>query len=171
LKLIGIAIVIFSATMIGFQAAKVYAHRPKEIRRLIIGLKLLETEILYSLTALPLALDHVAKRIPKETGHIFSTASTYLAQYDGLSTEDCWEMAIEKTWKKTAMRNEEKEILIHLGKVLGKSDKLDQKKHIQLAAMNLQAEEEAAREEQKKYEKLCKSLGFLSGILAVILLY
>ncbi|WP_134698835.1 stage III sporulation protein SpoIIIAB [Ammoniphilus sp. YIM 78166] len=171
LKLIGASIILFSATMMGFQAAKMYANRPKEIRRLGVALQLLETEICYGSTTLALALQHVGKRVQDEIGSIFVQTAEYLTRYDGLSTMDCWEMGIEKTWPKTTMKQAEKEILLHLGKVLGKSDKLDQQKHIRLAILNLQKEEEDARAEQQKYEKMCKSLGVLSGILAVILMY
>lgn len=148
-----------------------YAHRPKEIRRLIVALQLLETEICYGSTTLPIALDHVGRRVSGVIGTIFKQSAEYLLEYDGLSTMDCWEMGIEKTWPKTTMRQPEKEILLHLGQVLGKSDKFDQQKHIRLAVLNLQKEEEEARGEQQKYEKMFKSLGVLSGILAVILMY
>lgn len=161
----------FSATMIGFQAARVYANRPKEIRQLGTALGLLETEICYGSTALPIALEYVAKRSQGEIGELFKQAAIYLSKYDGLSTADCWEMAIEKVWSKTTMKKPEKEVLLHLGKVLGKSDREDQRKHIRLTVMNLQQEELTAREEQQKYEKMFKSLGILSGILAVILMY
>ncbi|RXT13776.1 stage III sporulation protein SpoIIIAB [Ammoniphilus sp. CFH 90114] len=171
LKLLGASIILFSATMIGFQVAKMYSRRPKEIRRLSVALQLLETEICYGSTTLPLALEHVGKRVQGEIGSIFRQSADYLLKYDGLSTMDCWEMGVEKTWPKTTMRQAEKEILLHLGKVLGKSDRQDQQKHIRLAVMNLKKEEEEARMDQQKYEKMCKSLGVLSGILAVILMY
>ena len=171
MKIIGALVIIFSLTMIGFQAASMFSNRPKEIRRIIIGLQVLETEICYGSTALPQALLHVAKRVRGNVGELFYLASGFLTHYDGLSTSDCWEMAIEKMWGKTVMKKPEKEILMHLGKVLGQSDRSDQQKHIRLAAINLQSEEEEARSDQKKYEKMCKSLGFLGGILAVILIY
>lgn len=171
LKFIGAGIILFSATMVGFQAAKVYANRPKEIRQLGIALQLLETEICYGSTTLPVALNYVARRIRGEIGQLFGQASVYLSQYDGLSTEDSWEMALEKVWSKTTMKKPEKEILLHLGKVLGKSDKEDQRKHIRLTVTNLKQEELVARDDQQKYEKMCKSLGVLSGLLAIILMY
>ncbi|HJV44440.1 MAG TPA: stage III sporulation protein SpoIIIAB [Bacillota bacterium] len=171
LKLIGALIVLVSGTLVGFQAAKMYSMRPKEIRRLIVGLQLLETEICYGATPLSIALKHISVRIGDRVGEIFLHAGQFLQEYDGLPTADCWEMALEKTWKNTMLKPPEKEILIHLGRVLGKSDRQDQQKHIRLAVMNLTSEEEEARSEQQKYEKMCKSLGFLGGLLAVILIY
>jgi len=75
LKLIGAGIILFSATMIGFQAAKIYANRPKEIRQLGIALQLLETEICYGSTTLPIALAYVSRRIRGEIGQLFGQAS------------------------------------------------------------------------------------------------
>jgi stage III sporulation protein AB len=171
LKAVGAIIILFAATMIGFQAANLYAERPKEIRRLIIGLQLLDTEIYYSQLPLQQALFRVARRLRGVVGVIFQTAGEYLKNYDGLSTTDCWELAVSKTWNKTTMRKPEKEVFLTLGRVLGRSDKQDQQKHLRLAIMNLQSEEQEAKFDAQKYEKMYKSLGFLSGLLAVILMY
>ncbi|HBI05200.1 MAG TPA: stage III sporulation protein AB, partial [Paenibacillaceae bacterium] len=62
-------------------------------------------------------------------------------------------------------------VLLQLGQVLGQSNREDQQKHIRLALMNLKSEEDVARAQQQKYEKMCRSLGLLGGLLVVILLY
>lgn len=43
-------------------------------------------------------------------------------------------------------------------------------KHLRLALLQLKSEEDAAREDQAKYEKMSKSLGLLSAALIVILM-
>lgn len=171
MKLIGACVVFVSATLIGLFAANAYAQRPREIRQLGIALQLLETEICYGAIALPIALDRVANRVRGPVGQLFKRASSHLSTEDGLSTEDSWRRAVEQIWSQTTMKKSEKEILLHLGSVLGKSEKEDQRKHIRLTLTNLQQEELTAREEQQKYEKMCRSLGILCGLLAVILMY
>ncbi|RKD25570.1 stage III sporulation protein AB [Ammoniphilus oxalaticus] len=171
MKLIGACILLFSATMLGFHTATRYAKRPQQIRELGIALQLLETEICYGATALPLALDYVSKRARGEVGRLFQQAAQRLLAEDGRSTAECWEQAVEQVWSSMTMKKAEKEIMLHLGSVLGKSEKEDQRKHIRLTLMNLQQEEMVARDEQQKYEKMCRSLGILGGILAVILMY
>jgi stage III sporulation protein AB len=69
------------------------------------------------------------------------------------------------------MKLPEQEVMLQLGHVLGLSDRSDQVKHLRLAVSQLQAEEVDAREEQRKYEKMWKSLGVLIGGLIVILMY
>ena len=87
------------------------------------------------------------------------------------TTQECWELAIERDRKKNRHEIPEKEVLLHLGQVLGQSNREDQQKHIRLALINLKSEEQQARDNQQKYEKMCRSLGLLGGLLVVILLY
>ena len=54
--------------------------------------------------------------------------------------------------------------------MLGKSDKYHQQKQILLTLAHLEREESEAIDLQGKYEKMMKSLGFLSGLLLIILL-
>lgn len=171
LKLIGAAIVLLSTTFSGLRAAGYFARRPQQIRQLRTGLKLLETEIVYGATPLCLALDHIARRLNGEVSQLFTAAASLLDENHTLTTDECFRQAIHQTWPATAMKESEKEIMLHLGTVLGQSDREDQKRHIELAIMNLDSEEKQAIEDQLKYEKVCKSLGFLSGLLIVILLY
>ena len=68
------------------------------------------------------------------------------------------------------MRAGEQAVLIRLGSSLGISDKDDQLKHIKLALLQLKAEEDAAKDDQGRYEKMWKSLGILIAVLVVILM-
>ena len=69
------------------------------------------------------------------------------------------------------MKQAEQEVVLQLGSVLGVTDRSDQIKHLRLAISQLQAEETESREDQRRYEKMWKSLGVLIGALIVILMY
>ena len=69
-----------------------------------------------------------------------------------------------------AMKKAEKEAMLRLGATLGGSGREDQLKHIRLTAIQLQAEEASARDDQFRYEKLSRSLGMLGAALVVILM-
>jgi len=170
-KLIGAVIILFSASMVGWQLGKYYAYRPLQLRALLLSLRLLETEIVYGVTPLHRAFVKIGHRLPSEIGQMFLTAAELLITKEGLSTQSCWQSGIEKHWTSTALRKDEKDVLTSLGFVLGNSDKEDQKKHLQLAITHLHSLEQEARAEQAKYEKMYKSLGFLSGLLVVILMF
>ena len=70
----------------------------------------------------------------------------------------------------TAFKQGEYEIMKQFGETLGQHDLLSQQKHIRLALAHLEREEADALDRQSRYEKMLKSLGFLSGLLLVILL-
>ncbi|GIO00127.1 stage III sporulation protein SpoIIIAB [Brevibacillus laterosporus] len=168
---IGAAIVVLvSASLIGIQLGKRYSDRVKELRALLHSLQMLETEIVYGATPLSLAFEKISVRVTRSIGNLYKRASELLQTKAGESTQIVWQTALEQTWSLTALRKEEKEILKNLGYVMGNSDREDQKKHLQLTVFHLRGLEEEAKEEQLKYEKMYKNLGFLGGLLIVILM-
>ena len=70
----------------------------------------------------------------------------------------------------TALKKKEYEILRQFGETLGRHDLISQQKHIKLALTHLETEEAEANLAQAKNEKMVKSLGFLSGLLLILLL-
>lgn len=170
-KLIGAVIILFSASMVGWQIGKYYAFRPIQLRSLLLALQLLETEIVYGLTPLHRAFVKIGHRVSPVIGKIFLTAAEFLQQEESLTTQACLQAAVSRHWPATAMRKEERDVLINLGFVLGGSDRNDQQKHLRLAITHLRGLEEEARVDQSKYEKMYKSLGFLGGLLVVILMF
>jgi stage III sporulation protein AB len=170
-KLIGAAIILFSASMMGWQIGKYYAYRPVQLRALLLALQMLETEIVYGLTPLHRAFVKIGRRVPQEIGTLFLKTAEYLLAEEALSAQGCLQKAIDQHWPATALRKEEREVLTSLGYVLGGSDRDDQQKHLRLAITHLRGLEEEARADQSKYEKMYKSLGFLGGLLVVILMF
>ncbi|GFN30536.1 stage III sporulation protein SpoIIIAB [Paenibacillus xylaniclasticus] len=169
-KLIGAALVLFAGTLIGFLQAARYADRPKQIRQLSGSLQRLETEIVYGRTPLPEALRNTAASAEQPISRLLQAAADELGLGDGRTFRECWESAMRAGWPATAMREPELKVALRLGSTLGISDKDDQLKHLRLAAVQLKAEEDAAKDEQSKYEKMSRSLGLLLAALVVILM-
>ncbi|MBB6692974.1 stage III sporulation protein AB [Cohnella xylanilytica] len=170
IKLIGAVLVLFAGTMIGFAQAARFAERPKQIRSLLHALQRLETEIGYGQTPLPDALHRMSLAIPPPLSAMFAGIAAELRSGSGSTVGEVWEKALTAGWASTSMRAGEKEAMLRLGATLGGSGKEDQLKHVRLAALQLQSEEATAREEQQRYEKLCRSLGVLGAALVVILM-
>lgn len=170
-KLIGAVLILFSGTMIGFFQASQFAARPKQIRMLILALQRLETEILFAFTPLPEALAHLARQTTEPLSSMFGEIAAGLEEGLGVSTVECWQRAVRNGWKRTSMKAAEMDVFYQLGHTLGITDREDQIKHLRLAVNQLQSEEEAARDDQKRYEKMWKSLGLLTGALVVIMMY
>lgn len=170
-KLIGALCVIFAGTAFGFFQANRIARRPAEIRQFILALQRLETEILYGFTPLAEALRSAGRPLDAALSRLFLRAADRMADDSGSAAEDIWIEAVEQAWPHTAMKASERDIVRQLGYTLGISDREDQIKHLRLAVNHLQAEEQAAADDRKRYEKMWKSLGLLGGSLAAILMY
>ncbi|GED29562.1 MULTISPECIES: stage III sporulation protein SpoIIIAB [Brevibacillus] len=170
-KLIGAVLILFSASMVGWQIGRYYAYRPIQLRALLVALQMLETEIVYGLTPLHRAFVKVGNRVNEEVGKMFVFAAELLVTEKAHSAEDSLRQAMSRHWSQTALRKQEGDVLASLSQVLGSSDREDQQKHLRLAVTHLRGLEEEARVEQAKYEKMYKSLGFLGGLLVVILMF
>ncbi|RIX53387.1 stage III sporulation protein AB [Paenibacillus nanensis] len=170
MKLLGAVLILIAGTMIGFQQAARYADRPRQLRQLAHALQRLETEIGYGHTPLPEALERTANASAGPVASIFRETAEWLWKPEGHSFQECWERAVKANWIDTSMKGNEQSVMLRLGSTLGISDKEDQMKHLRMALTQLKAEEDAARDEQGKYEKMWKSLGALLAVLIIILM-
>lgn len=164
------AIAILSATTIfGFEWAKRVRERPKRLRELKVTLQALEAEIMYGSTPLSEAFQHIGKPLKEPLASFFLTISDLLNGGE-LTVQEAWECQLEILAKETSFKSGEIEVLRQFGSTLGRHDKEHQQKQIQLTLAHLNREEKEARDIQERYEKMCKSLGVLMGLLIVILL-
>jgi stage III sporulation protein AB len=170
LKLLGACLVLIATTWSGFYIASRYSQRPLQIRQLRSALSLLETEIGYGARPLKEASYSISNRIKGPVGGIFARFASNLEKLDGASTYECFAEAIQEEWENSLLGQAEKQILLDFAHTLGGSDREDQLQHLMRARMNLEVEEEKAREEQQQYEKMIKTLGVLSGALLIILM-
>jgi stage III sporulation protein AB len=171
LKFTGAVLILATAALFGFMQAQHFARRPKQIRQMIGALQRMETEIVYALTPLPEAMLSLSKQLQAPLSALFRLTSERLKAADGVSTREIWQQTVREVWRGSSMKKPEQEIVLQLGSILGLTDRADQIKHIRLAVSQLQTEEQESREEQKRYEKMWKSLGVLIGALIVILMY
>lgn len=170
IKLLGAVLILVAGTLIGFQQASRFAERPRQLRSAAHALKRLETEISYGHTPLPDALLRTAAASPEPIAAILRKAAQGISGAEGLSFQESWENAVAEEWRNTVMTGGERAVWLRLGTTLGISDKEDQSKHLKLALSQLKSEEENARDDQARYEKMWKSLGVLLAVLIVILM-
>lgn len=169
MKIIGAAFIIVATSWTGMEAAKQLSLRPQQLRHLKSALQSLEAEIMYGHTPLHEASRKLATQLSKPISFLFETFATKLMESE-TTVRDAWEESLNDTWKLTALKQGEYEILRQFGETLGRHDRYSQQKQIHLAITHLEREEGDAYDRQIKYEKMVKSLGFLSGLLLIILL-
>lgn len=98
-------------------------------------------------------------------GEIFERASLKM---ENLPAGEAWRYSIENS--KTNMKEEDLKVLINLEKLLGKTDINGQLSELKLIDTFISKQIEDAKEEQKKNEKLYKSLGIIAGLVIAIIL-
>jgi stage III sporulation protein AB len=148
-----------------------YIHRPRQLRSLQVGLQMLETEINYTGTSLPEALERVAARLDEPIASLFRRAAEDFLQGDGDPFAYVWEDVWQGARDLLALSSQDGEILQNLGQVIGRSDLDDQLKHLSLIRAQLHQEERAAIEERDRNVKLWNYLGFAGGLALVLLFY
>jgi len=132
---------------------------------------MLETEIVYGATPIPILLNKIGNKSKNEIGKIFLTAADLLNQKQGQTFEEVWYSAVNKNIQNTSFNKEDVEVLLSIGRNLGVSNCEDQMKHIRLIQEELKRHYEISIIDQSKNVKLFKNLGFLLGLSIVIMLY
>ena len=169
LKVMASGFIIWATTTFGFTQAGRYRDRPRHLRQLQSALGALATEINYGATPLPLAFSQLAGSFEPPGGILFRAVADSLAQ-PGMSAALAWQEGLMLLGECSALTGSDVLILQPLGAVLGKSDRLDQERHLRLTMQHLERAAVEAEEERATNERLWRSLGVLSGLLLVIIL-
>ncbi|WP_058303709.1 stage III sporulation protein SpoIIIAB [Gorillibacterium timonense] len=172
LKTFGALLLLVAGLLLGLYQSQTLSRRPKQIRQLVLALQRLETEIGYGSTPLPDALRACAVSLSPPLAAIFLDAAERMAESgSGRTAAESWEKAVLVGFRRTAMKEPEREALLQLGATLGISDTRDQLKHLRLAVSHLSVEESNASDEEKRYGKMWKSLGVLGAALVVVIMF
>lgn len=171
LKLIGAAMVVAASGLSGLGIAGNYSRRPRELRTLRSALQMLETEVAYGATHLAEALVQVAGRCDRLVEPLFSRAAAELSSSSGVTAALAWENALINYYPGTALKPQDLSILRSLGSSLGISDREDQVKHLHLTMEQIKTETAGAEEEAARNVKLWSYLGFLGGLMIVLVIY
>ncbi|WP_284140369.1 MULTISPECIES: stage III sporulation protein SpoIIIAB [unclassified Virgibacillus] len=170
MKWIGALLLISTTTWAGLEWSKKLDKRPKHIRQLINALQILEAEILYSQLPLKDAFKLMARQLPAPVCSFFNRLAMQLSKIDA-ELEVAWEDSVKELMLISSLGENDKEILLQFGRTLGQHDFTQQQKQIHLTITHLERELEDARDNQFKYSKMVKTLGFLAGLFIIILLF
>ncbi len=170
LKLVGALFLIVACTSVGFHIARAYRERPRQLQYMMHALRLLQTEIEYSVTPLPQALQKVAVHARSPCNVLFEVAGARLFHGD-LSAFEAVTAGIEQMKQKSVLKESDLVVVYDFASVLGNADRAHLTKQFHATLTNLEQLEKEARDAQKRNEKLWQSLGGLTGLLLVVLLY
>lgn len=166
MKAIVALVVVLAAALLGHLAASERERRVRDLAGLLYGLALLETEVVYGLTVLPIALERSA-RGSAGAANLFFTAARALR--DGMGASEAWLAGIRALERRSALRPEDLAPLMYLGGTIGLSSAEDQSRHFQLARRQIEAHLAAERERAPQSARLLRTLGLCGGVAAALL--
>ena len=168
IRLLSCALIMLCSAKIGFEEAKKYTRRVKEIRDFQAALIALKGEICFCKSPLPEALIRTGEKLKTDVAKIFLKAGENLKK-TSKSTKAVWEDAVFSARRNLSMKNEEIYIINAFGNLLGISDEAGQLENIELTTAKLISCEKQAIEDEQKNVKLYKSLGIVAGIFLSII--
>ncbi|MDI7246013.1 MAG: stage III sporulation protein AB [Bacillota bacterium] len=170
LRLLGAALVVGSATLIGNTVARNYSERPRQLAEIASALAVLETEISYARTPLALALARACGRRRGLGTQVFRIAADLVGSGELLPGE-AWQVAVRRMYAWSALASEDREVLLAFGETLGTCGAEDQLRHLALARERLRTNEAGARDEAERMARMWRYLGVTVGAMVALLLY
>lgn len=168
LRLIGSLVIIFGSGAFGLLMAQRYTLRPKHIRMVHQVLSALETEISYGQTPLPQALQSAAKGVTEPVAGFVTLVSEQIIL--GTPAGTAWEQCCRQWEEKLCLNNDDWLILHNVGIGLGTTDRVEEKKKLNLACARLESAEREAAVQGQKLAKIWGYLGFMAGIAITLLI-
>jgi stage III sporulation protein AB len=170
MKAIGAGLVMVSSTGLGFRIARDFRERTRQLRALILSVRMLQSEIEYSVTPLPQALRRIAARSQAPLDQLFEVSAQALQDND-ITVMVAFQAGIAACEARSALQVQDFEIMTEFGKTLGTSDRIHQSQHFEVTLSRLDGLEHEARESQRQHERMWQYIGVLTGLLLVVLLY
>lgn len=170
-KLLGSLLIIVATTFVGIEYSRKYIERLKNLIYIQNCIQMLETEIVYASNQLPDAFENIYIKGNKKVSFLFKDTIEYLSANNDKSLFESFKHSIEKSKFKLFLQDDDIEVLLSLGRVLGTSDIFDQEKHFKTTIMNLEINQKDAKENRDRNAKMYRSLGVLFGTALVLILY
>jgi stage III sporulation protein AB len=170
MRWLGCIFILISTTWTSMEISRSFIKRQVQLRSFIHALQILESEITYGQTPLDSASSRISNRIDPPISWIFEEFSDQL-QKSSNHTSIIWEQSLNRYWKWTALKEQDRTILVQFGESLGQYGLHHEKGHIHLTLTYLKNQEKEANEQSAKYVKLIRNIGLLGGILLIIVLF
>jgi len=157
-------ILVFSS-MIGKFISKRYVYRLQELEEMKNTLNILKNKIKFTYEPIPDIFKEISNNSNKNIGQIFKKAEEKMEK---TTADVAWEQAVEET--NNNLKEEDKNVLKMLSKLLGKTDTDGQISQIEITENFLEGQIKAAMEAKQKNERLYTRLGTIVGLAIVIVL-
>lgn len=154
------------STGIGILISKSYENRVIELKEFKNILNIIRTKMKFTYEPLAEIFRQISNDNETDIEKIFGQMANQLTYYQ---TKEVWENCIQNS--DISIKQEDKDILKKLGKLLGQTDIDGQISEIEVTQNFLDIQIGKAEEEKKKNQKMYKTLGVVAGLVFVIILF
>ena len=111
-----------------------------------------------------------SEKLVKQVKHVYENVPYYRNLMDEKGIKTAWTNAVNECSTKLSLKDADKDILMTLGKNIGKTDTDDQIKNIKYIKSMIAEQEKQAQSEYRHFGKMYRNGGVLVGLLIVIML-
>ena len=170
IRAIGAALVIVSATLIGYYLSLKDDFRANDLRELRRALAILKSEMQFAINFLPVAFSNIAGKTDGEVSRFFGAAGERLAAAGNDSVTVVWQEEAERHLGKSGLLVCDIEQIAQFGKTLGYLDTSLQLRGIDILTDYIEEAITAAEAASGKNKRMLRSMGFLGGLVIVVVL-
>ena len=167
-RFIVIFIVFACCTYMGFYFGEIYKFRALELKEIQKALNLMNTEVLYSNTALPLALLNISRKLNESFSQLFTEMSNMLEKGEVNSVYDAFYRSYNNNKIQFHLKDEDFTVIKDFFYSLGESGVYGQEKIFNLTINDISRKCLEAEEECKVNRKMYRSLGVSIGAIIAI---
>jgi len=170
LQIVGSVFILGSSCIAGAYYGNIESYKIRDLLEMKKALAILKSEIQFSHSPLSEAVANIADRTKSPISNIFSSFSEILYCSDKRSNDMSylWEYCLNEHIKETYFDSFDIEQFTSFGKTLGYLDTGMQLNSILIATDYIDSKIKILDESKGKSKKLYQSLGFIGGILAVV---
>ena len=170
LKTIGAIIIFASSCYMGKLLANRFAKRYSQLIDFQIIVQFFETEICYTSTPVMDILNALIPNLKSPYDKILSQVLFRMTSYGYEPLSNIWQDELEKNRNYLYLEQEDVDILLYFGNILGTTDVENQKKYFTVIKDRLRIQLNVAQENKSKYIKLYSQLGFIFGLFMIIII-
>ncbi len=164
-KIIILLLIILISSFLGIIFSKKYYFRLNELKQIKTILNILENKIKFTYEPIPEIFLQISEKF---NGNIKEIIKKTIENINKTDIGNSWEKSIDTV--NSNLLKEDREIIKGLGKLLGKTDVEGQISQFNLINEFLNTQINKAEKNREKGERLYKKLGFIFGIVIVIIL-
>ena len=168
LKYVAITIVFMICTFFGYYFGEKYKDRSNQLKEIQKAMILLNTEVVFSNTAIPQALIKISNAIMDPFANIFQSTAKLLDEGIVMNVSEAFRYSYKENEEYIRLKSNDYRILDDFFKVLGESGVVGQEKIFKITMDSLIASSIEAEKEVSVNTKMYRTLGLCLGLVFAV---